>query len=168
MREVYRKLLHLSGLILHPLVLWLGARSVLLWGPLLVGVTAFEILRLCGRGWFPPGLGKLLRPEEKRRPTGTFYYLWGVGLAFLLFPVRAALAGLWVLALADALAGLSGRGLRHHLVFFLTALLVALGWGHPPSLPLILKVLLWTLIEALPGLNDNLTLPLAVAVTWSR
>ncbi len=108
-----------------------------------------------------------MRPEERRRLSGAFYYLWGVGLAFLVFPQPAALVGLWVLAVADGLAGLFGRGPGHSLVFGTVSLGVVLLWGYPLSGKIMACVVLWTLVEKLPYLNDNFTLPLVVAWTLS-
>ncbi len=155
-------------MIIHPLVLWLGPQAHLLWLVLLPGVTLVEGLRLRGRlPVLERFFGALMRPEEKKRPSGAFYYLWGVGLAFCLFPQSAALTGLWVLAVADGLAGLFGRDILHSVVFGVLSLGVVLLRGYPFSGELLAILLLWTLVERMPYLNDNFTLPLVVAWTLS-
>jgi len=168
-REFYRKLYHFSGLLLHPLILILGNWSWVLWVILLPLVSLLELLRL--RGAFPQFFNlfrPFMRPWEKEHLSGTFYYLWGVGLAFVFFPLKPALVGLWVLALADGLAGLCGRGPLHSLAFFLTAVLILLGFGYPFSLKTLFWSLLWTGIERWSWPDDNFTLPLAVAFILSR
>ncbi|QJA05426.1 hypothetical protein FVE67_00870 [Thermosulfurimonas marina] len=163
-RRIARRLFHVSGLFLYPLS---QAGGPFFWWGLLFGVSVLEFLRLSGRfsrffDYFQP----LMRPEEKRRPSGTFWYIWGVGLSFLLLPERAAFSGLLVLALADGLAGLFERGRLHSLVFFGVSLGVAHFLKGTFSWELILKAGLWTLVEGLPRANDNFTLPLAVGLTW--
>ncbi len=164
MRELPRKLFHLSGLLFHPLALILGDYRRLFFLSLLLAITLFETLRLTGCLRLPGRLSSLLRESEFRRPTGTFYYLWGVGLSFLLFPLKAALCGLWVLALGDGISGLFGRGPLHHLVFFALSLCVFLFFGLPFGGKILLLSGILTLIEALPFPDDNLTLPLATAL----
>ncbi len=163
MRELPRKLFHFSGLLFHPLALILGDYRSLFFFVLLIGITFFEALRLVGRLKLPRRLSALLREGELQRPTGSFYYLWGVGLSFLLFPLREALCGLWVLALCDGISGLFGRGPLHHLVFWGLSFSVLLFFGLPFGGKILLLALLLTLIEALPFPDDNLTLPLATA-----
>lgn len=164
MRELPRKLFHLSGLIFHPIALVLADYRRPFFLALLLAITLFEALRLRGRLRLPGRLSALLREGELRRPTGTFYYLWGVGLSFLLFPLREALCGLWVLALGDGISGLFGRGPLHHLAFFALSLGVLLSFGLPFGEKTLLLAGLLTLLEALPFPDDNLTLPLATAL----
>jgi len=167
-REGARRLFHLCGLLLYPLGKLCKAQALFFWTGLICGVTLLEALRLGGKGrrffrLFMP----LMREEERRRPSGTFWYIWGVGLAFLLFPEKAALSGLVVLALADGLAGLFPQGKIHSAIFWGTSLLVATLLRGGFSWELLLKAGLWTLVEALPQVNDNFTLPLAVSLTWN-
>ncbi|OAQ20576.1 hypothetical protein [Thermosulfurimonas dismutans] len=165
-RELPRKLFHLSGLALHPLVLWLEAWQEIFWVIILVSITTVEVLRISGRFSILNRLfGRLMRSGEERRFSGAFYYFWGVGLAFLMFPLEAALVGLWVLAVGDAVAGLLIRG--RSVVLFLCGLAILLVFGYPLDPLNILKVLSWTLVERLPRVNDNFTLPLVVALTLS-
>ena len=167
-REFYRKLFHFSGLVLHPLILALGERAWILWAVLLPLVSLLELLRL--RGAFPKFFRffePLMRPVEKERISASFYYLWGVGLSFLFFPLKSALTGLWVLALADGLAGLWGKGFLHSVVFFFTSLAILLGFDYPFSPEYLFLILLWTVIEKWSWPDDNFTLPLTVALTLS-
>lgn len=165
-RELPRKLFHLSGLALHPLVLWLEPWQEIFWVIILVSITTVEVLRISGRLSVLNRLfGRFMRPGEERRFSGAFYYFWGVGLSFILFPVKPALVGLWVLAVGDAAAGLIGRA--HSVAFFICSIVILVAFGYALEPFNILRVLIWTLIERLPRVNDNFTIPISVALTLS-
>lgn len=145
-------------------MLCLGDSYKVFWIAVLILVSLIEFFRLKGKiSFLNRYFAKLLRPGEDKRISGSFYYLWGVGLAFLLFPQEPALIGLWVLAVGDALAGLAPKG--HSLVFFLCAIFILKIFGYPLDPQNLLKVFLWTAVEKLPRVDDNLTLPLVVALT---
>ncbi len=173
-REIKRKLFHLTGLSLHPLNIWFYDHRFLLWAGLLFLLTVIELARRQGKLPFLNRLfAGLLRPGEDGRLSGTFYYLWGVGLSFLFFPLEYALIGLWVLTLADTASALCGQAvgrlrlgtktLEGMLAFWLTSLLILKGFGWSWDLRTLFLALFWAGVEMLPGVNDNLVLPLVVA-----
>lgn len=59
-------------------------------------------------------LGLLLRENEKRRPTGTGFYLGGVFLSLLLFEREVALFSMTILAVGDPVASTVGKRWGSH------------------------------------------------------
>ena len=56
-------------------------------------------------------MGSGMRTAEMSRPTGTFFYLWGVVLTLMCFHPDAAVAGILCLALADPAAAFAGQAM---------------------------------------------------------
>ncbi len=174
--EVFRKLFHLTGLVFHPLTVLLYDWKDILWGTLLLTVTLVEVLRVRGKLPFLNRLfSPLMRTEEFKRPSGTLYFLWGVGGSFVLFPLSNALLALWVLCVSDTLAALVGqlfgrlklgrKTLEGAVAFFSSSVIILKVFGYPLSPLNLVIVLSWTLLELTPRANDNLTLPLWVALS---
>ena len=128
-----------------------------------------------------------VRAEEQVRESAMIPYVIAVLLTILTVPKRAALIGIYTLAVADPLAAIVGirygrrriahnRSLEGSLVFFTVTLVIVglvLGWGTQGSA----LALAWTaatiglaaaVCEALPlRIDDNLTIPLFVGFgTW--
>lgn len=128
-----------------------------------------------------------VRAEEQVRESAMIPYAIAVLLTILTVPKRAALVGIYTLAVADPLAAMVGirygrrriahnRSLEGSLVFFAATLLIAglvLGWGSNVST----LAIVWAagaiglgaaVCEALPlRIDDNLTVPLFVGFgTW--
>lgn len=129
----------------------------------------------------------LVRAEEQVHESAMIPYAISVLLTVLTFPKRAALIGIYALAVADPLAAIVGirygrrriaddRSLEGSLVFFAATSLIAafvLGWGSDVSMLAIAWAagtigLAGAICEALPlRIDDNLTIPLCVGfVTW--
>jgi len=173
-KELPRRLFHVSGLLLALVPRVFPGKSAAVFLSLALLETLIEILRLkspvfsrlVGRLFSP-----LMRPAERRRLSGSFYYLWGVALSFALFPERCALYGLFVLALADPVAGVIHvrstrrflrKSLEGTLCFFLLTFVIlrAGGWGGETSLAV---SLILALLENLSPLDDNFLLPVAAS-----
>ena len=89
------------------------------------------------------GLAFWLERKETKKPfTGAFWFYMGIGLAFLLFPIKAASVAGAILAVSDSLSTLIGiRFGKHRLIgkktyegtsaFFISALLVCLVFFNP-------------------------------------
>jgi dolichol kinase len=199
-QEVLRQLVHMSGLLFIALAQFTDKMLV----GILFMLAAFpfllysEYVRKCGKD-----RSTLLSRMECRlrdfalfferkgasRPfAGAFWFYFGAGLAFLLFPLGPASAAGAVLAVSDSLSTIIGKGLGRHRIlgaktlegtsaFFLSALLVCLLFFSPPAAFLAaasaaLAELLpeWKRISAsrLSGvLDDNLLIPLAVGSVLS-
>lgn len=173
--ECPRRLFHLSGLLLLLVPALFPGQEKMVFLALALGESVFEFLRLyhpyfrrlCLRLF-----SSLLRDEEKRHLSGSFFYLWGVALSFLFFEVHCATYGLLVLAVVDPVAGilhvrsqkrLGRKSALGTLVFFglCFGLLLAGGWGAWKAFG---TALLAAGVENLSPLNDNLLLPLTVSL----
>lgn len=135
-----------------------------------------------------PLLNRLfVRAEEQVRESAMIPFVIAVLLAILTVPKRAALVGIYTLAIADPLAAVIGirfgkhkisqnRSLEGSLAFFVATFAIAaavFSWQTiTPSLPIVAAAgviaLLSTVGEALPvRIDDNLTIPLFVSfLTW--
>jgi diacylglycerol kinase (CTP) len=128
-----------------------------------------------------------VRAEEQVHESAMIPYVMAVLLTVLTVPKRAALVGIYTLAVADPLAAIVGirfgrrriarnRSLEGSLMFFTATLLIAalvLGWGTDvPTLALVWASgtigLAGAVCEVLPlRIDDNLTIPLFVGFgTW--
>lgn len=120
-------------------------------------------------------LSRLASPREAEGAASSTWYTVGAMLAYGLFPMGIASPAILVLALADPAAGTVGRLWGRHKLgtgsiegsttFFLTAavvLLFAVDW--PIAIGAALAA---TIVEIIPGGDDNLTIPVTTgAVLW--
>ena len=128
-----------------------------------------------------------LERKDSRKPfTGAFWFYMGIGLAFLLFPLKAASAAGAMLAVSDSLSTIIGvRFGRHNLIgkktyegtgaFFISAILVCLLFFSPAIS--LLAAMVATLAELLPearlfshsklkmAASDNLLIPLMTGLS---
>ena len=122
--------------------------------------------------WFHRLLRSLLLPREAQRVASSTWYMAGILVAVVLFPLEAAVPAIWVLALADPAAGCVGRRWGRRplgtgtLEGFAAFLLVA-GAILSVAVPLpaaLLGAIVGGLVEIAPWrVDDNLTIPPAVA-----
>ncbi len=159
---------------------------------LFLGAAALALLidlarlhRPAFRRYFDRALAPLLRPREKRQITGATTLAFGFAATVLLFPARAAMAGILYGGLADAAAAVVGRAFGRTRIrggrtvegstaFYITALAIGIlvtGLSTPTAA---LTALALALVELLPlPVDDNLFLPLLgalltwLAVAWS-
>lgn len=86
----------------------------------------------------------LERKDSKRMFAGAFWFYFGAGLAFLLFPLNAASAAGAVLAISDSLSTITGKRFGRHSIlgkktlegttaFFVSAFLVCLLFFNPAA-----------------------------------
>jgi dolichol kinase len=126
---------------------------------------------------FDRALGQLIRPSESRRLTGATTLAIGFTVAVVLFPAPAALAGILVAGVADAVAAVVGRRFGRHrypwgksvegsLAFFVIVTGIFVLTPRGLSLPVAAGIaLLLTVLEALAlPADDNLYLPAATAL----
>jgi len=120
----------------------------------------------------------LLRGEEKKKLTGTAYFLGGVLLSILLFDVDIALFSITILTVGDPAAStigkrwgryrIKGKSLEGSMAFFITTAMVGLIlqrlWPGLPATVIIAGVVTGTLTELLSTkINDNFLIPLTAA-----
>ena len=120
----------------------------------------------------------LLRGEEKKKLTGTAYFLGGVLLSILLFDVDIALFSITILTVGDPAAStigkrwgryrIKGKSLEGSMAFFITTAVVGLIlqrlWPGLPATVIIAGVVTGTLTELLSTkVNDNFLIPLTAA-----
>ena len=120
----------------------------------------------------------LLRGEEKKKLTGTAYFLGGVLLSILLFDVDIALFSITILTVGDPAAStigkrwgryrIKGKSLEGSMAFFISTMAVGLIlqrlWPGLPATVIIAGVVTGTLTELLSTkVNDNFLIPLTAA-----
>ena len=120
----------------------------------------------------------LLRGKEKKKLTGTPYFLGGVLLSILLFDVDIALFSISILTVGDPAAStigkrwgryrIKGKSLEGSMAFFISTMVMGLIlqrlWPGLPAIVLIAGAVTGTLTELLSTkINDNLLIPLAAA-----
>jgi len=119
------------------------------------------------------GIGTAARGEEIRLYTAGFFALLGVTVVFLSLPFKAALASLFILAIADPTAASIGRrfglyrwshnpskSLEGSLGAFIVSLLIVLTFGFRPELAVLVAGSVM-IFESFPLLmSDNLLLPI--------
>lgn len=124
--------------------------------------------------WFERRMLEFERPREFPL-RGALFFLVGSFIVFELFPLRAAVGGVLVLAVADAASTLVGKMWGRHKLpfnrnkswegssaFFIGSMLSLLGFMHPLNAAIISLVAM--LVEMAPEVDDNVTVPLAVAL----
>lgn len=106
--SLVRKFFHFSGSVI-PAVYLLFDRftTLLLVASLLVACCLLEVVRI--KGFLDLHVVKeSMKETERRRPTGSFYFILGALVTILLFPRAAAIPALFVLSIADPLSSLVG------------------------------------------------------------
>ena len=177
--QPWRRLFHAANgvaVALLPGALGLGKTPVL-WvlGILMVVVVAADCARLRDtrlNALFFRMFPALASPREAVGLASSTWFLIGVFLAYALFPMRVAVPGILVLALADPAAGTLGRlygkrrlghGTWVGSAAFLLAAFAVLAFHLGPAAGAA-AALLVTMVEAVPWrLDDNLTVPVAAA-----
>lgn len=176
--QPWRRVLHaLNGVTTAAVLYWLlpgqgWALAVL--GALLVFLLTMDLVRLRNPmanllffRWFRV----LASPREERGIASSTWYTLGVFLAVLLFPRAAVIPALLVLALADPAASVLGRrfgkrplgkgSVEGSTAFAVVAFLVL--WPFVGAGTALVAAVVGAVVEILPlGLDDNLTVPLAV------
>jgi dolichol kinase len=152
-------------------------QAAVLWvlGILLVAVLAADVARLrvpALNALFFRMFPALASPREAVGIASSTWYLVGVALTYALFPMRVAVPGILVLALADPAAGTIGRlyGKRRlgHGTWVGSAAFLAVAFAvlafHLGIAAGLAAALIVTLVEVIPWrLDDNLTVPVAAA-----
>jgi dolichol kinase len=146
-----------------------------LFGALTVDLIRFRVPAV--QRMFFRSMAHLASPREAGGMASSTWYLIGVLLALLLFPLDIAMASIMVLALGDPAASYVGRRWGKHRIpgdgsIEGTAVFAAVALGvllvFFPPLYATLGALAATVIERIPwGLDDNLTLPVGTGLALS-
>ena len=118
-RELARKAIHLSSVVVPVFVAAGGARPValLVLGTLALIAIGVEIARVISPAVatrFDALFLPLLRPHETRHITGATWLLISMFVAVLLLPREVAIAATWAAAVGDAAAALIGMRFGRH------------------------------------------------------
>ncbi len=125
---------------------------------------------------FQQTLAPMLRAREARQLTGATTLAIGFAAAVLLFPARAALAGVLYGGLADAAAAIVGRAFGRRRIrggrtvegsvaFYVTAFTIGILVPGLPTAAAALVALALALLELLPlPFDDNVVVPITAAL----
>jgi diacylglycerol kinase (CTP) len=176
-RSIARKIFHFSGASIPLCYLLFGKTPALIFALVLFALSAsFEFLRI--RGKLDISLVRKymqVKDSESGKPTGSFFYLLAAPITILLFQESAAIASLFIVAIADPLCSLAGlqwgkkkmfgKSLEGSSVFFVVSLLILSAFSFPIHVRLI-AALIATLTELFTTkwLDDNLTIPIITAL----
>lgn len=179
--QPWRRVFHaVSGLVMAMILQLLPlsrGRLLLLFGGALALLAAGDLARLANTRLnilFFAAFPSLASPREARRPASSTWYVLGVFLALLFFSRENAAAGVLVLALADPTASLVGRrwgrtplgagSMQGSSAFIVVAFVVLVPLVGP--VPALAAAAIAAAVESIPWpVDDNLTVPLAVAAT---
>ncbi len=183
--EIKRQLVHGSGILLILVLHFFGKwNSALFFGICLISFLLWSSLRQSKTNMGPLSqiadyvsgeLQTYERPNEYFQ--GVITFLFGSLISVILFPIHIATACIAVLALGDSISTLIGKIWGKHklpinkksswegsITFFIVAFLVL--WLFNPVKALQVA-LVTTVVEMLPRLDDNLTIPITVGVLLS-
>lgn len=188
MDGIGRKFYHtLGGIGLLSFYYLLGRdRALLFYGALFVFILLFETVRLtvpAVNEFMFRRFGSFIRQKERSRPTGTAWYVLGVGLSFMLYRPEFATAGVCFLAFGDVMAATVGqrygrtklgdKSLEGTAAFIAACLFAGLGLsllGMGPSWQVMIAgAVVAAVVELMPlPLNDNLAIPVISGgvMTW--
>ncbi len=179
--EFYRKLLHLSG-VLIPIIYHLTPKEMV--HSFKLGLVIFTLISTSVdlmrfkiptvKRWVEAVFGGVMRNEERKGITTFSLYLIGSSAVVLTFRREVAMASILVLSICDfsaALVGstlgkvktIRGKTLEGSLAFWLTAAIILFAmfksWKVAPV------SLVSSIVEMFsPGILDNLTIPIITAV----
>ncbi|KAG9394370.1 Phosphatidate cytidylyltransferase-domain-containing protein [Carpediemonas membranifera] len=125
--ELKRKKFHLAGSImpiLYYFSLSLNVVPRILFNAIIGSIAAFvvslELTRMRSpkvNVWFVRTFGRIMRPEEKDKVTGTAYYLSGCAATLILFSPPIASIGIFFLVFGDLFAALVGMSFGKHKIY---------------------------------------------------
>jgi dolichol kinase len=187
--EIKRKLVHAGGILTIFLIMWMGkwhasliilivALSFLVVGEYRKNKAKYKIVKLKKLDELEESMEGIFREHERPNNLpfkGTIEFFFGCFLATFIFEPRVAMASIAVLSLADAISTLIGKHYGKHrlflnkkktaegsLSFLLTAVFALVFFVNPLSA--VVTAILATLVEALPKVDDNLTIPMTVGI----
>lgn len=168
LKEIARQSVHLLGVALVPLAIIFPAKLV---GAFCFLVALFAI--------FAPNTplkkaANFFRRFKERGYEGAFFFFLASGFTLIVFPFKAALAGIIALSIGDSVATVYGKHIGRVRIFknkslegsmacfIFTFVAVLLVLPLEMALPV---AVVGTLIELIPWFNDNLLIPIGVSLT---
>ena len=174
-QSIWRNLFHFLGVVIPLAYLLVGRGAALgLTIFLFCVLTVVEFLRITGR--LKVGMaGKYLKEKERKKPTGSIFYLVAALVTILLFRKEVAVCALLVLAISDPLSSLVGRRLGRHplfgksvegtLAFLGSSLIILMLFSVSPSSALAVAFVATVTELFTPRfLDDNLTIPIVTGL----
>jgi len=182
--ELLRKSIHIcNSLFAYALFVFNQNSFAIYVGSFTIVVILFEIARINSKffgAFFIRLFGPIIRDfEESGRLTGATYVMISSFLILFFFDKYICVASILIMSYSDTAAAIIGKKygktkifnktLEGSLAFFLTSLIIILIIYPEINLTLgFIAILAATLIESLPiGLDDNLTVPLIIAIILS-
>lgn len=176
--ELRRQFVHFLGVLAVPVILFAGRETaVVVIGSLLLLLLAMSFYRARHRfrnDWLETFILKRERPGAFPLSGAVFFFM-GAFCALLLFSQQNAAAAVAVLALGDSMSTVVGKMWGRHrlflnkskswegsLAFFLFAAAALLFFVQPQKA--IVVAALTAVVEALPRLDDNFTVPIAAGL----
>jgi dolichol kinase len=175
-KEIFRKIIHLSVLILpfSYLTFFEKKEMIFISAFLLVGFLTADLLRLnfsLAQVRFQRVFSPLLRnAEKKNKITGATWLFAGIFVTFLLFPKEIAVVSVYILIISDSAAAIVGKGvgkikiaektLEGSLAFFFSTVVILIRF-YSFSIAILCVAIIVTLTELMPlKINDNFLIPL--------
>ena len=173
-----RKLFHFSGIIVPLACLAFGRAFAIGLCAVLLGICiVLEALRI--KGYIALHVAKdLLKDHEKKRPTGSFFFLLSSLVTLLVFGERHAVPALFVLSISDPLSSyvgyyfgkppFFGKSLPGLLAFFFSTLVILIFFSFPAHAVAITAAAA-ALTEHFSSryFDDNLSIPIVTALCLS-
>ena len=173
--NMLRKLLHLAGIVIPVIYLLTDKQTALIVtaGVLVIDII-LEALRIKGILKLP-FIEQNMKKQERRRLSGSFFYILSSFIAMALFEKNIAISSLFILSISDPLSSVLGsrfgrirflgKSLEGTLVFFFSSffILLAFSFTIPIAVAGATIASLTELFSSWP-VDDNLSIPLVTAL----
>jgi dolichol kinase len=170
-----RKLFHLAGIVIPVIYLLTDKQTALIVtaGVLVIDII-LEALRIKGILKLP-FIEQNMKKQERRRMSGSFFYVISSFIAMALFEKNIAISSLFILSISDPLSSVLGsrfgrirflgKSLEGTLVFFFSSffILLAFSFTIPIAVAGATIASLTELFSSWP-VDDNLSIPLVTAL----
>ena len=174
-KEIARQLIHFSGIFLIFIAYIFGKHisflisAVLLFFFIVLYFAKKEKIKL-----FTFLINFADRFERKNKDyRGAIYFFFSASTIFLLFPEEIALISIFVLCVYDSIATITGKFLGKKKIFFsekslegaICGFVITIFFGSYlfPFQKIFLATLIGAVAELIPKINDNISIPFAVA-----
>ena len=179
--EILRKGIHLSSLAV-PLFLHLYGRyfTLLFLVPITFSFVVLDLLRINNqivRNSYNFFFNSITREKESRRLTGASYVFIASTFIVFVFPETIAIAALMIMSISDTFAAIIGRlygslfirrkSIEGSVSFFISSLAIVLLFSDLNISISIICILIATIVELYTPINDNLSIPVAFAGTYT-
>ena len=173
--NMLRKLFHLAGIVIPVIYLLTDKQTALIVtaGVLVIDII-LEALRIKGILKLP-FIEQNMKKQERRRMSGSFFYVISSFIAMALFEKNIAISSLFILSISDPLSSVLGsrfgrirflgKSLEGTLVFFFSSffILLAFSFTIPIAVAGATIASLTELFSSWP-VDDNLSIPLVTAL----